>query len=175
MDKYIEAALPLTEINRAAMRERAGKAGHPANLHMWWGRSRVASSLAALTAALLDYSEDTVAADLELIAKAASGDANGLGAVRSKLSELGELPTVWDPFAGFGGIPFAAQKLGLRAAASDLNPVAATLTRAAVDIPARFASRKPVHAGGRSGCPTPAGRGWPRTSGSTAHGWKTRR
>ena len=148
MDKYIEAALPLTEINRAAMRERAGKAGHPANLHMWWGRSRVASSLAVLAAALLDYSEDTAAADLELIARAASGDANGLGAVRSRLSELGELPTVWDPFAGFGGIPFAAQKLGLRAAASDLNPVAAMLTRAAVDIPARFASRKPVHAGG---------------------------
>ena len=53
MDKYIEAALPLAELNRAAMRERAGKAGHPANLHMWWGRSRVASSLAVLAAALL--------------------------------------------------------------------------------------------------------------------------
>ena len=78
MDKYIEAALPLAEINRAAMRERAGKAGHPANLHMWWGRSRVASSLAVLAAALLDYSEDTAAADLELIARAASGDAADL-------------------------------------------------------------------------------------------------
>ena len=47
MRKYIETALPLTEINEAAMREKAGKPGHPANLHMWWGRSPEASSLAA--------------------------------------------------------------------------------------------------------------------------------
>ena len=39
MGKYIETALPLAEINDAAIREKAGKRGHPANLHMWWGRS----------------------------------------------------------------------------------------------------------------------------------------
>ena len=37
MSKYIETALPLTEINEVAIREKAGKPGHPANLHMWWG------------------------------------------------------------------------------------------------------------------------------------------
>ena len=147
MNKYIETALPLTEINDAAIRERAGKSGHPANLHMWWGRSPEASSLTSLAAAVLDYSEKTAAADQALLAQAAAGDETALDAVRGRLSELGELPTVWDPFAGFGGIPIAAQKLGLRAAANDLNPVAATLTRAAVDIPARFADQKPVHPG----------------------------
>lgn len=147
MGKYIETALPLTEINGAAIRERAGKPGHPANLHMWWGRSPETSSLATLAAAILDYSEETAAADQELLARAATGSADALDAVRDRLRELGELPTVWDAFAGFGGIPIAAQKLGMRAAANDLNPVAAMLTRAAVDIPARFASMKPIHPG----------------------------
>ena len=44
MGKYIETALPLAEINDAAIREKAGKRGHPANLHMWWGRSPLAVS-----------------------------------------------------------------------------------------------------------------------------------
>ena len=147
MNKLIETALPLAEMNDAAIRERAGKAGHPANLHMWWGRSPETSSLATLAAAVLDYSEETATADQELLAKAATDSTNALNAVRDRLSELGELPVVWDAFAGFGGIPIAAQKLGMRAEANDLNPVAAVLTRAAVDIPARFASWKPVHPG----------------------------
>ena len=147
MSKYIETALPLAEVNDAAIRERAGKPGHPANLHMWWGRSPEASSLAALTAVVLDYSEETAAADMELIAKVASGDQEALEAVRGRLGERGGLPTVWDAFTGFGGIPIAAQKLGMKAAANDLNPVAAMLTRGAVDIPTRFTALRPIHPG----------------------------
>ena len=147
MDKLIETALPLKEINDAAIRERAGKAGHPANLHMWWGRSSEASSLAALAAAVIDYSEETAAEDMELIAKVVYGDQDALRAIRSKLSEYCSLPLVWDAFSGFGGIPIAAQKLGMRAEANDLNVVASMLTRAAVDIPARFVSQRPVHPG----------------------------
>ena len=78
MDKYIETALPLAEINDAAIREKAGKPGHPANLHMWWGRSPVASSLAALSAAVSDFSEDTAAADMAQIAQVASDDPDAL-------------------------------------------------------------------------------------------------
>lgn len=147
MDKYIETALPLAEINDAAIREKAGKPGHPANLHMWWGRSPVASSLAALSAAVSDFSEDTAAADMAQIAQVASDDPDALEAFCRKWGEGAKAPTVWDPFAGFGSIPIAAQKLGLKVAANDLNPVAAMLTRAAVDIPSRFAGRPPVHPG----------------------------
>ena len=151
MNKLIETALPLTEINNAAIREKAGKAGHPANLHMWWGRSPLDSSLAVLSAAVLDYTEETVPEDIKLLGDVASGDKNALETMRSRLKECGILPIVWDAFSGFGGIPIAAGKLGLKASANDLNPVAAMLTRAAVDIPARFASMRPVH-------PGPAGR-----------------
>ena len=147
MRKYIETALPLAEINDAAIREKAGKRGHPANLHMWWGRSPEASSLAALSAAVIDFTLETIEHDLDLIGKTASGDKEAMEAVRDKLKERGSLPTVWDVFSGFGGIPIAAQKLGLHAVANDLNPVAAMLTRAAADIPARFAGLPPVHPG----------------------------
>lgn len=147
MDKLIETALPLTEINDAAIREKAGKSGLPANLHMWWGRSPEASSLSALSAALLDFSEKTVSDDMRLLANVASGDSDAIETVRGRLTELGDLPTVWDAFAGYGGIPIAAGKLGLKSSANDLNPVAAMLTRAAVDFPARFASMRPIHPG----------------------------
>ena len=114
---------------------------------MWWGRSPEASSLAALAAAVMDFTAETSERDLALIAKTVSGDKEALKAIRSSLRERGSLPTVWDAFAGFGGIPIAAQKLGLRVVANDLNPVAAMLTRAVADIPARFAGQPPVHPG----------------------------
>ncbi len=57
MPKFIENALPLAEINEVAIREKSGKTGHPANLPMWWGRSPVASSIAALAAAVLENAE----------------------------------------------------------------------------------------------------------------------
>ncbi len=52
-------------------------------------------------------------------------------------------PPVYDPFAGSGSIPFEAQRLGLEAYASDLNPVAVLLNRALIDLPARFAGLPP--------------------------------
>ncbi|BAW92197.1 adenine-specific DNA methylase containing azn-ribbon [Actinomyces sp. Chiba101] len=56
----------------------------------------------------------------------------------------GELPAVLDPFAGGGSIPLEAQRLGLEARASDLNPVAVLINKALIEIPPRFASRAPV-------------------------------
>ena len=38
----------------------------------------------------------------------------------------GNLPPVYDPFSGGGSIPLEAQRLGLPAYGSDLNPVAVT-------------------------------------------------
>ena len=94
MGKYIETALPLAEINDAAIREKAGKRGHSANLHMWWGRSPEASSLAALAAAVMDFTAETSERDLALITKTVSGDKEALKAIRSSLRERGSLPTV---------------------------------------------------------------------------------
>lgn len=54
------------------------------------------------------------------------------------------LPAFHDPFAGGGAIPLEAQRLGLSSHASDLNPVAVTINKALVEIPPRFAGRRPV-------------------------------
>jgi putative DNA methylase len=53
-------------------------------------------------------------------------------------------PPVLDPFAGGGSIPLEAQRLGLRAHASDLNPVPVLINKALIEIPPRFAGRPPV-------------------------------
>ncbi|MDR1392969.1 MAG: DUF1156 domain-containing protein [Bifidobacteriaceae bacterium] len=64
-----------------------------------------------------------------------------------KKSNGGELPAVLDPFAGGGTIPLEAQRLGLEAHASDLNPVAVLINKALIEIPPKFAGRPPVHPG----------------------------
>ncbi|WP_437799217.1 DUF1156 domain-containing protein [Sorangium sp. So ce693] len=56
-----------------------------------------------------------------------------------------ELPPVHDPFAGGGSIPLEAQRLGLRAIASDLNPVAVMINKALIEIPPKFAGIAPVN------------------------------
>ncbi len=55
------------------------------------------------------------------------------------------LPAFHDPFAGGGSIPLEAQRLGLEACASDLNPVAVLINKAMIEIPPRFAGLPPVH------------------------------
>ncbi|MGO8749157.1 MAG: DUF1156 domain-containing protein [Thermoguttaceae bacterium] len=54
-------------------------------------------------------------------------------------------PPVLDPFCGGGSIPLEAQRLGLRAFASDLNPVPVLITKALIEIPPKFAGRPPVN------------------------------
>ena len=54
-------------------------------------------------------------------------------------------PPVLDPFAGGGSIPLEAQRLGLRAYATDLNPVAVLINKALIEIPPNFTDMPPVH------------------------------
>ncbi len=61
-----------------------------------------------------------------------------------ELFNLEKLPAFHDPFAGGGSIPLEAQRLGLEAYASDLNPVAVMINKAMIEIPPRFAGCKPV-------------------------------
>jgi putative DNA methylase len=56
-----------------------------------------------------------------------------------------KMPGLHDPFAGGGAIPLEAQRLGLEAYASDLNPVAVLINKAMIEIPPKFARQPPVH------------------------------
>jgi putative DNA methylase len=62
-----------------------------------------------------------------------------------RLATEGNPPPLLDPFAGGGSIPLEAQRLGLEAHASDLNPVAVMINKAQIEIPPRFAGQAPVN------------------------------
>jgi len=61
-----------------------------------------------------------------------------------ELFDRDKLPAFHDPFAGGGALPLEAQRLGLEAYASDLNPVAVLINKAMIEIPPKFAGRPPV-------------------------------
>ena len=56
-----------------------------------------------------------------------------------------KLPAFHDPFAGGGALPLEAQRLGLEAYASDLNPVAVLINKVMIEIPPKFAAHPPVN------------------------------
>ena len=91
-----------------------------------------------------------------------------------------KLPAFHDPFAGGGSLPLEAQRLGLEAYASDLNPVAVLINKAMIEIPPKFAGRPPVNPERAEGQGTfrarlaAARRDWPRTCVTTAGGCATR-
>ncbi len=60
------------------------------------------------------------------------------------------LPAFHDPFAGGGALPLEAQRLGLEAYASDLNPVAVLINKAMIEIPPKFANQSPVNPASRN-------------------------
>lgn len=69
----------------------------------------------------------------------------------SELFNPDRLPGFHDPFAGGGAIPLEAQRLGLKAHASDLNPVAVLINKAMIEIPPKFAEKPPVNPESRKG------------------------
>ena len=70
-----------------------------------------------------------------------------------ELFDPDRLPAFHDPFAGGGALPLEAQRLGLEAHASDLNPVAVLINKAMIEIPPKFAGRPPVNPEARPDAP----------------------
>ncbi len=54
-------------------------------------------------------------------------------------------PALYDPFCGGGSIPLEAQRLGLRARGSDLNPLPVLLTKAMIELPPKFHNYPPIN------------------------------
>jgi len=161
--KLIEVALPLDDINAASAREKSIRHGHPSTLHLWWSRKPLATARAVLFAQLVDdpsahpdryptpEAQDERRRELftiisDLVQWKNTNDETVLRRARAEIAAScgGALPAVMDPFAGGGSIPLEAQRLGLEARASDLNPVAVLINKALVEIPPTFAGRAPV-------------------------------
>jgi putative DNA methylase len=62
-----------------------------------------------------------------------------------ELFDPNKLPAFHDPFAGGGALPLEAQRLGLEAFASDLNPVAVLINKAMIEIPPKVSGCAPVN------------------------------
>ena len=168
--KLIEVALPLEAINVASAREKSIRHGHPSTLHLWWARRPLAACRAVLFASLVD----DPSSDPEHFPtpKAVEDERTRLFGIIERLvlwenttneavleearaeirrSTDGNPPPVLDPFCGGGSIPLEAQRLGLTAYASDLNPVAVLITKALIELPPKFVGQPPVHPDARRG------------------------
>ncbi len=84
-----------------------------------------------------------------------------------QIATEGNPPPLLDPFAGGGSIPLEAQRLGLEAHASDLNPVAVMINKAQIEIPPRFANMPPVNPRDREN-DSASGQGWKGAAGLAA-------
>jgi len=178
--KLIEVSLPLEDINRESAREKSIRHGHPSTLHLWWARRPLAAARAVLFAQLVDDpsshpdqfpTEEEQKVERErlhdIIRKLVVWEnINDEALLKQAHEEIlkstgGNPPAILDPFAGGGTIPLEAQRLGLEAHASDLNPVAVLINKALIEIPPKFAGRPPVFpgaAGSKLGA-------WPRATG----------
>jgi len=164
--KLIEVALPLEAINRESAREKSIRHGHPSTLHLWWARRPLAAARAVLFAQLVDDpsshpdkfpTEDEQRPERErlhgiierLVVWENIQDEKLLAEAHQEIlnSTDGDPPPILDPFAGGGTIPLEAQRLGLEAHASDLNPVAVLINKALIEIPQKFRDQPPVFSG----------------------------
>ena len=160
--KLIEVALPLEAINKAAAREKSIRHGHPSTLHLWWARRPLAATRAVIWASLVDDpsgDESLTPEEQEnerqrlfgilerLVVWENSNNPDVLAEAKAEIARCfpDGPPPILDPFAGGGAIPLEAQRLGLKALAGDLNPVAVLINKAMIETPPRFAGMAPVH------------------------------
>ncbi|KAA1431312.1 DUF1156 domain-containing protein [Mycolicibacter arupensis] len=161
--KLIEVGIPLQKINEASGHEKYLRYGHPSTLHLWWARRPLAAARAVLFAQLVDDpsahpekfpTDEAVTAERarlhalmeQLVVWENTGNEALLAQAHQEIldSTGGNPPPILDPFAGGGSIPLEAQRLGLEAHASDLNPVAVLINKALIEIPPKFAGHPPV-------------------------------
>lgn len=151
--KLVEVALPLEAISAACRRDKDKKTGTIRNVHKWFAPMPTPAWRALLFAALVDDPGDGPerAELLRMVERLVPPDGNPPDA--ATLAEAnailmkatgGDPPTVFDPFCGGGSTLVEAQRLGLPAAGSDLNPVPVLITRVLTELIPQVAGRPPI-------------------------------
>lgn len=163
--KLIELALPLPEINDASAYDKMPGIGpHPKGIHHWWARLPLPTSRAVLFASVVDDpsehldrwpTEDAQDAERErlfdiirrMMQTRLHESPEVYAEAHAAMIEAcgGDLPPVYDPFAGGGSIPLEANRLGFAVHAGDLNPVAVLLNKCNLEVARRWAQRSPVN------------------------------
>lgn len=167
--KLIEVALPLEDINIASGREKSIRHGHPSTMHLWWARRPLATARAVLFASIVDdpsshpeeyptvQEQDKRREELFdiirnlVIWKNLNNEELLNLAKKEMLKYTDKLPAIYDPFCGGGTIPIEAQRLGLNAFGSDLNPVAVTISKGLTELPYPYRDQPPVNPEAKNG------------------------
>lgn len=156
-DRLVELDFPVAGVSTASVGEKSVRHGHISTLQQWFARRPLAVCRATIFAALLDAPDDLdlgpalrarlsemVGADESLteqlsrfVTRLARWDSvrdpDVIGLARDLLVASGRQDAlVVDTYAGGGSVPLEALRLGLRANASDLHPVATTAMRLAL-------------------------------------------
>lgn len=166
--KLIEVAIPLEAINKGSAYEKLPGIGpHPRGIHLWWARRPHVACRSILFAQLVDDpsshpekfpTEEEQQKERERLFKIIIDLADWKNSTNEQVLKHAQHeiekncdnhpPSIFDPFSGGGSIPSEAQRLGLSAHGSDLNPVAVLIAKAMIEIPPRFKGNKPVHESG---------------------------
>lgn len=157
--RLIEDWLPIAALSEECVRERRSMTALPPTyyLHVWFARRPLVASRAAVLGSLLEAGTDRTQFLHDL---GIHGDPvttkRRIDRARLTGEDLGPDPygyprafqflppsdgkgsLVLDPTAGGGSIPFEAVRLGSDTVSNDLNPVAALLLKATVELPLRF-------------------------------------
>ena len=163
--KLIEVALPLPEINDASAYDKMPGIGpHPKGIYQWWARLPLPTARAVLFASVVDDpeahpekwpTEEAQNAERErlhgiirrMMGKKLHEHPEVYEEARKEMLKHcdGQLPPVFDPFAGGGSIPLEANRLGFEAHAGDLNPVAVLLNKCNLELAPRWVGKPPVN------------------------------
>ena len=144
--RLIEATFPVAEVSKESVREKNIRRGHLSTLHIWWARLPLASSRSTSYAALVPAPTDPeeMSKQRSFIARLArwesTFDKTIIDEARAPIlrGNNGRPAKVLDPFGGGGSIPLEAVRLGCQTYASDYNPVATLVLKAALEYPAKY-------------------------------------
>lgn len=149
---FIEKIMPVTLLNEQVYYEHGGNPFK--GLHRWYSRKPLSFSRASVLGSLLPA--DITIEEFEYLL----GLNRRVSGIQDKTTKLyktppspdrikkvqalceqmwgTKTPKILDAFAGGGSIPFEAARYGLNVLASDLNPVAVVIMKAAIEYPLKF-------------------------------------
>ena len=161
--KLIEVAVPLDIINKASVKEKSIRHGHPSTIHLYWARRPLATCRAVIFSSIIDDpsenkdlfpTEKDIVRERKRLFKIIENfvDWENINekkfaddAIKEIKKQTKEKLILLDPFCGGGSIPYEAQTLGIDSIGSDINPVAVLITKSLIEIPQMFWGKKPIN------------------------------
>ncbi len=140
--RFIEEHFPVEKVSEESIRDKSVRHGHISTMHLWWARRPLAASRATIYASLIPAPKNKK--EVETLKQEIAELSRWSNPIRSELVDRARKrimdynktpPRVLDPFAGGGSIPLEALRLGCETYASDYNPVASLIVKAAIEYP----------------------------------------